>query len=86
MVVDWIFTVLSLYGTCGFSVPYILSRVELSGKPTEKIRSMKDWKDTSKVKKALYCLSPGVYLAVKHEKARRDIMEQEFIKKYNVKP
>jgi hypothetical protein len=77
--------VLTYYGTFGTTFSYVIAKAELPNKSTEKIRSMKDWKDTSKLKKGFYTLFPGVYEAMREEKKRRDVLEQEFMKKHNIK-
>lgn len=74
------------YTTLGHTVSYLMARDQLADKPTEKILSMKNFRDASKVKKALYVLVPGVYFAVKSEKQRRAELEGEFMKKYKVEP
>jgi hypothetical protein len=87
MVLDLIIESIALYyGVIGNGVAYAIARSELADKSTEKIMSMKDWKDVSKLKKALYFLVPGVYFAVKGTKQNRINLENEFMKKYKIEP
>ena len=74
------------YSTIGNTLSYLMTKTELSNKSTEKIRSMKEWKDTPRLKKGFYVLFPGSYMAMREEKKKRDSLEQEFMKKYNIKP
>ena len=87
MVLDLIITGLATYySAIGTGLAYAMSRAELADKSTEKILSMKGFRDASKLKKALYVLVPGIYLAVSNEKQKRVEVEQEFMKKYKIGP
>ena len=74
------------YVSIGDVLSYLMAKSELSDKSTEKILSMKNFRDVSTLKKALYVLVPGVYFAVKSEKADRVKLEEEVLKKYNIDP
>jgi len=78
--------VATYYSIIGVGAAYAMSRAELADKSTEKINSMKDFRDASKLKKALYVLVPGIYFAVSNEKQKRVKIEQEFMEKYKVEP
>jgi hypothetical protein len=73
------------WGTVGGGLSYLLSIDILSNKSTEKINSMKSFKDSSVLKKALYVSHPGIYWALGNEKEKRNKLDNEFRKKYGMK-
>jgi hypothetical protein len=69
----WYVTVsaLTVYAVGGGGIPYMMEKIVLPCKSTEKIRSLENWKDAPKLTKVFYVLCPGAYLARMQEKKKR---------------
>jgi hypothetical protein len=73
------------WSSVGGGLSYLITSDRLSNKSTDEIKSMKSFKDSSLLKKALYVSHPGVYWAMGNEKEKRNRLENEFRKKHGMK-